>query len=234
MLWGTEQWGNMQGKQPCRPQGQCRRRARRCSRGWSRDSHATCGEVACKASCSMEVHNGTDTDPAVHQGLHATPLDIPWRTLQLKEIPWWNTLHAGAAACWQDQVFCSSHDPVDDPCWSNLFQKGCTPWEGTQPEQFLNCSRWEGPTLEQLMKDCLLWECPHAEVGEQDEKEGLTKTNCYKLHNQLSTLSCGTWGRGGRDRRVRKKGMNLSLERKGVCRKVALVLILLMISLVCF
>lgn len=107
--------------------------------------------------------------------------------------------------------------------------------KGPTLEQFLkNCGPREGPTLEQFMKDCLLWESPHAGIGEQCEKEGLTKTNCYKLHNLPSTLSCGTWGRGGRGRRVRKKGMLLSLERKWVWGKVALVLILLIISLVYF
>jgi len=39
-------------------------------------------------------------------------------------------------------------DPVGDPHWSSLFLKGCSPWEGL--------------TLEKLLKNCLLWEGPHA------------------------------------------------------------------------
>lgn len=112
---GTE-WEKMWEKQPCEPQGQCRRRARRCSRAWSRDSRSACVKAVCRASCPTEVHSGTDLHPAVHQGPHATVLDISWRKLSLKEIPWWSTLQAGAADCWEDQVFCSTCDPMGDTC----------------------------------------------------------------------------------------------------------------------
>ena len=45
-------------KQPCRHQGQWRRRGRRCSRHWSRDSAAAHGEDHGKAGCLPTAHGG--------------------------------------------------------------------------------------------------------------------------------------------------------------------------------
>jgi len=40
--------------------------------------------------------------------------------------------------------------PAGDMCWSSLFLKDCTPWEGPMLKQFMkSCSPWEGPRLEQ-------------------------------------------------------------------------------------
>ena len=59
-------------------------------------------------------------------------------------------------------------DPVGDPCWSSLFLKGCTPWEGPMLEQFVkSCSLQKGLVLEKFMEDCLLWEGPHTGAGEE-------------------------------------------------------------------
>ena len=66
-------------KQPCRYQGQGRRRGRRCSRRHSRDSPAVHGEDHAEEGCPPEAHGG----------------------------PWWSSYpasacggpHAGAGAC---------------------------------------------------------------------------------------------------------------------------------------
>ena len=62
-------------------------------------------------------------------------------------------------------------DPAEDPRWSSLFLKDCTPWKGPMLEQFMkNCSPWEGLMLEKFMEDCLLLEGPHAGAGEECEE----------------------------------------------------------------
>ena len=49
-----------------------------------------------------------------------------------------------------------------DPCWSSLFLKDCSLWEGPALKQFMkNCIPWEGLTLEQFMEDWILREGPH-------------------------------------------------------------------------
>jgi len=49
-------------------------------------------------------------------------------------------------------------------------------------EQFLkNYSPWERPKQQQFMKDCILWEEPQAGVGEQREKEEVSKRSCCEL-----------------------------------------------------
>ena len=59
---------------------------------------------------------------------------------------------------------------MEDPLWSSLFLKDCTPWKGPMLEQFMkNCSPWEGLTLEKFVEDCLPWEGPHAGAGEECE-----------------------------------------------------------------
>jgi len=58
-----------------------------------------------------------------------------------------------------------------DPCWSSLFLKDCSLWEGPTLGQFVkNCSPWEGPTLEQFVENCLPWEGPHAGAGAECEE----------------------------------------------------------------
>jgi len=47
-------------------------------------------------------------------------------------------------------------DPMGDPCWSGLFLKDCTLWEGPTLGHFVkSCSLWEGLTLEKFVKNCL-------------------------------------------------------------------------------
>ena len=46
-----------------------------------------------------------------------------------------------------------------NPCWSSLFLKDCTPWEGATLGQFMkSCSLWEGLTLEKSVENCIPWE----------------------------------------------------------------------------
>ena len=53
----------------------------------------------------------------------------------------------------------------------HCHSEGCTPWEGPTLEQFMkNCSLWEGLTLEKFMEECLPWEGPHAGAGEECEE----------------------------------------------------------------
>jgi len=44
-----------------------------------------------------------------------------------------------------------------------------------------NCSLWERPISEKLMKGCLLWVGPHARAGEECEDEGVAEMKCYEL-----------------------------------------------------
>ena len=103
-------------KQPCRHQGQWRRRGRRCSRHQSRDSPAARGKYYGEVDCT----------PAAHRG------------------PWWSTYppaayggpHAWAGRCAQrrlwphgkpvlEQAPVRTCGPMRDPCWSSLFLRHC-------------------------------------------------------------------------------------------------------------
>jgi len=44
-----------------------------------------------------------------------------------------------------------------------------------------NCSPWEGPTSDKFVKDCFMWDRPHAGAGEKREEEGATETMCDEL-----------------------------------------------------
>ena len=66
------------------------------------------------------------------------------------------------------RVFWQDLQPMGDPpCWSILFLK--------------NWTLWEEPTLEQFVKDCLLWVGPHAGAGEMCEEEGAAEMKGYQL-----------------------------------------------------
>jgi len=88
------------------------------------------------------------------------------------ESPCWSRLLVGPEAhgerspCWRRFVG-RTCDPVGDPRWSSLSLKDCTPWKG--------------PTLEQFMDNCLLWEGPHAGAGAECEEEGAAETACNEL-----------------------------------------------------
>ncbi|GAB0184744.1 hypothetical protein GRJ2_000939700 [Grus japonensis] len=57
------------------------------------------------------------------------------------------------------------------PRWSSLLLKIRTLWNGPTLEQFMkNCNPWEGLTLEKLVEDCLMLERPHAGAGEECEE----------------------------------------------------------------
>jgi len=58
--------------------------------------------------------------------------------------------------CWR-RFAGKACDPAEDPRWSSLFLKDCTPWEGLTLGQFVkSCSPWEGLTLEKFVENCLL------------------------------------------------------------------------------
>ena len=60
---------------------------------------------------------------------------------------------------------------MGDPHWRSLFLKVCTLWEGPTLEQLVkNCSPWEGLMLEKLVEDCLPWEGPQAGAGAEYEE----------------------------------------------------------------
>ena len=51
------------------------------------------------------------------------------------------------------------------------LKEAVAPWKGPTLEQLVkNCSPREGLTLEKVVEDCLLWEGPHAGVGEECEE----------------------------------------------------------------
>ncbi|GAB0183438.1 zinc finger and BTB domain-containing protein 5 [Grus japonensis] len=91
----------------------------------------------------MEVDRGAD----IHLPTHGKPTleQAPGRTCGPVERSPRQSRFAGRTC-----------DPVGDPRWSSLFLKVCTPWEG--------------PTLEQLVEDCLLWEGPHTGAGAECEE----------------------------------------------------------------
>ncbi|GAB0210393.1 zinc finger and BTB domain-containing protein 5 [Grus japonensis] len=94
--------------------------------------------------------------------------------------PW--EAHAGASS-WQDlwprgernprqsRFAGRTCDPMGDPRWSSLFLKVCTPWEGPTLEQLVkNRSLRERLTVEKLVEDCLPWEGPQAGAGAECEE----------------------------------------------------------------
>jgi len=110
-----------------------------------RFSPAACDEDHGEAGCRPAAHGGPwwgRSPPAAHGRPHAEAGGC------LKEAvtPSWSRLLAGPADLWRDRSPCWSRfagrafDRMGDPHWSSLLLKDCTPWEG--------------PTLEQLMKNC--------------------------------------------------------------------------------
>ena len=75
--------------------------------------------------------------------------------------PSWSRLLAGPVDPWREeptleQVYWQDCDPMRDPCWSSLFLKDCTLWEGPMLEQFMkSCSLWEGLLLEKFVENYL-------------------------------------------------------------------------------
>jgi len=67
-------------------------------------------------------------------------------------------------------------DPMENPRWSSLILKGCTPWKGPTLEQFMkNCSLWKGLALKKFLENCLPWEGPHVGVWEECEESFLCR-----------------------------------------------------------
>lgn len=71
-----------------------------------------------------------------------------------------------------------------------------------------NYSPWEGPTLEQVMEDCLLCERPNTGAGKECEEEGVP------MRDELTTahIPCPSVLVGRR--RQRKSGVKLSSGRR--------------------
>lgn len=66
---------------------------------------------------------------------------------------------------------------------------GLYPVEIPTLEQLLkNCGLWEVPTLELLMKDSLLWEKPAAGTWGECEEEGAVELKCHELTVTLTAF----------------------------------------------
>ncbi|TRZ18074.1 hypothetical protein HGM15179_009029 [Zosterops borbonicus] len=75
-------------------------------------------------------------------------------------------------------------DPMEDPRWSSLFLRNCTPWKGHMLEQFVKkCSSWEELILEKFMEDYCLWERSHGGAGE-DYEDGSDRAALVGTHTQ--------------------------------------------------
>ena len=94
-----------------------RRRGRRCSRCWSRDSPSACGEDQGEAGCPPAAHGGpwwSRYPPAAPGGPHAGAGECPKEAV----TPW--RAHSGAG------LLAGIVTPWGDPHWSSLFLRDCT------------------------------------------------------------------------------------------------------------
>jgi len=88
---------------------------------------------------------------------------MPERGSELVGSPCWTRLLSGLVDLWRVRSPCWSRfagrtcDTVEDPRWSSLFLKDCTPLKGPTLGQFVkNCTSWEGLTLEKFVENCRL------------------------------------------------------------------------------
>lgn len=105
--------------------------------------------------------HGAETHAEAHGGSHTAAGYVSRRTC----VSW--RAHAGANP-WKELC------PTQDPCWSSLSLKDCTPWKGAM--------------LEQFMKDCIPWEGHHAGVGKNCEDKGAAETKCYEITTSPCSL----------------------------------------------
>ena len=148
----------------CRHQGQCRRRRRRrCSRHWRRDSLAACGQDHVEAGCAPAAHGGpwwSRSPPEAHGETHTGAGGC------LKDVTLWGARAGGGS--WQELWTCGERSPhrsrftgrtcdrAGNPCWNSLFLKDCTPWKGSTLEQFMkNCTLWEWPMMRKFVESCV-------------------------------------------------------------------------------
>ena len=166
----------------CRHQSKWRRRGKKCSRHWSRDSPAACEEDHGEAGClpaALGDPRWSIYPPAAHRGPSATADGHPKETVTLWEAC------TGVGSC-QDLW---THGERSPRC-SRFAGRTCDPmrthteaacsWR-TAPyekrltlEQFVkSCSLRKGLMLDNLVEKCLLWEGPHAGAEEECEESSL-------------------------------------------------------------
>ena len=175
----SERSANMRQKQLRRHQGQWWRRRRRCSRCWSPDSPAAHGEDHSEADCPAAPHGGPqwsrwicpegicDLVENLHRsrclaGIAAQSRGAHAGASLLAELVAPHGTHVGAVHSWST----ASHGK--DPHWSSSWRTAAR-------------TAWEGPTLEKLMKDCLLWVRPYAGAGEGHLEEGAAEKQHYEM-----------------------------------------------------
>lgn len=107
-----------------------------------------------KAGCPAAAHGGPDILSTTLE-----QLDMPEGSCSLWRAP------AGASA-WQ-KIFWQYLQPVGSARWSGQFLKDHAPWEG--------------PMLEQFMKNCIPCKGCHAAAGERLEEKGVSGRSCYEL-----------------------------------------------------
>ncbi|GAB0177893.1 zinc finger and BTB domain-containing protein 5 [Grus japonensis] len=147
------------------------------------------------------------------------PMEDPTLEQALEEAAACGEPYAGAGS-WQERSPGWSRfagrtcDPVKEPCWSSLLLKDCTPWKGPMLEQLVkNCSLWEG-FMEKFMKECILWEGPHAGAREQGEEEGAAELKRYELTTTPIPHPPAPLREGRRRQKSRERRVKLSLERR--------------------
>ncbi|GAB0181680.1 EH domain-containing protein 4 [Grus japonensis] len=120
----------------------------------------------------MEDDGGAEIPPVARGGPHTGAGGCPKEAV----TPW--KAHAGASSLqdlWtrgersphQGRFAGRTCDLMGDPRWSSLFLKVCTPWEGPTLEQLVkNCSPWEGLMLEKLVRTVSCGRGPTLEQGQ--------------------------------------------------------------------
>jgi len=75
----------------------------------------------------------------------------------------------------------------------------------TLEQSVKNCILWEGPTSEKFVEVCLPWEGLHAGAGEDSEEDGVAETECDKLIAIPIPLPPAQLGGGSREFRSKLK-----------------------------
>jgi len=178
-------------KQPCRQQGQWRRRGRRCSRHWSR--------FPCSPQRRQQWHRLSPCSP-----LRTILEQIS--TLQPAEgSPRWSRLLAGPWSC-------------RGPTLEQFVPEGLYLMRRAHAGAVLEELQPMGRThVGEACEGLHLLVRTHVEVGEKVWGRSGRDERLWTAHNFLSPLCCST-GKG-EDKRVGKEGVKLNLERRGLGRR---------------
>jgi len=118
-------------KQLCRHQGQWRRKGRRCSRRWSRDSPAAHGEDHGEAVCPPAACGGpwwSRDSPADYGGPTSEQVDAPEGGCGPVESPRWSRLLPGPVDLWREKP------RLEQVCWQDLWPRGGPKLKHSVPE----------------------------------------------------------------------------------------------------